>query len=104
MTQTSNDATMVSNASIADALEEMAKLLELQAANPFRIGAYRKAAVRVRACRTPLGTIHARGGRAALEELPGIGSSLAKKIAELVAHGRLRSLERSRRKKRGTRY
>jgi DNA polymerase (family X) len=98
MTQTSNDTTMVSNASIADALEEMAKLLELQAANPFRIGAYRKAAARVRACRTPLGTIHAQGGQGALQELPGIGSSLAKKIAELLARGRLSSLERLRSK------
>ncbi|HTM54358.1 MAG TPA: helix-hairpin-helix domain-containing protein [Pirellulales bacterium] len=88
----------VTNAQIADSLDEIAHLLELQLANPFRLSAYRRAADQIRNWPLSVAELYRSGGLAALEELPGIGTSLAKKIAELVKRGRLRFLDRLRRK------
>jgi len=88
----------ITNAQIADSFDEIAHLLELQLANPFRLSAYRRAADRIRNWPLSLAELYRSGGLAAREELPGIGSSLAKKIAELVKRGRLRFLDRLRRK------
>ncbi len=83
-----------SNDEIADALERLADLLEAQEANPFRVRAYRRAAGTVRARPERLAERVARGGRASLEGLPGIGKTLASLIEELVHTGRLAFLER----------
>ena len=76
---------------MARVLREMADVLELQSANPFRIRAYRNAARTVEELPEPL----ARASPpdvAALAELPGIGDDLAGKIAEIVRTGTLRAL------------
>jgi DNA polymerase (family 10) len=75
------------NSEIADALDEVADLLELEQANPFRVRAYRNAARAMRGLGTEIATLLARG-----EELPqisGIGKDLAGKIAELARTQRL---------------
>ena len=72
----------VHNAAIADVFEEIADLLELTAANPFRVRAYRRAAQTVRGNSKELWEDVAAGRD--LDRLPGIGADLAGKIAEIV--------------------
>jgi DNA polymerase (family 10) len=87
----------VNNTAIARIFDEIADLLELQGANPFRIRAYRNAA-------RMLGTMGTLGRSVAtmverhenLDSLPGIGPDLAGKIGEIVATGSYALLERLR--------
>ncbi|MGK7906535.1 MAG: helix-hairpin-helix domain-containing protein [Synechococcus sp.] len=83
-----------SNAEIADVLEQVADLLEAQEANPFRVRAYWEGAQTIRQQKTPVVDLLLADGVAGLEQLPGIGKSLAGSIEELAYTGRLRSLER----------
>jgi hypothetical protein len=80
------------NAEIADALDRVGDLLEVQGANPHRVRAYRTGARTVRSQPEPLARAVERGDR--LEALPGIGRSLSAAIVELVRTGRLGLLER----------
>jgi hypothetical protein len=84
------------NVAIAARLEEVAALLEQQGANPFRIGAYRKAARTLRELDRPVSEILDRQGIEGLDRLPGIGPVLSRSIDALVATGRLPMLERLR--------
>jgi hypothetical protein len=84
------------NLGVAARLDEVAELLERQSADRFRVQAYRRAAETVRGLDQPVSEIFARGGLAALERLPAIGSGTGRAIAELVAHGRLPMLDRLR--------
>jgi DNA polymerase (family 10) len=84
----------IANADIAAAFEQIADLLELQNANPFRVRAYRNAARVVGDLKIDLAALVA-GGQP-LPKLPGIGADLAAKIQELAATGRLGALERLR--------
>jgi DNA polymerase (family 10) len=81
----------VQNAEIADRFEQLAGLLELEGANPFRVRAYRNAARFIRGHSRSLAELLDEG--ADLAELPGIGKDLAGKIATLVRTGRLPLLE-----------
>lgn len=75
------------NSEIADALDEVADLLELEQANPFRVRAYRNAGRAVRGLGAEVAALLARG-----EELPqisGIGKDLADKITDLARTQRL---------------
>lgn len=73
------------NTEVADAFDEIADLLELEEANPFRVRAYRNAARMLRGLGTEVSQMLARGED--LSELPGIGKDLAGKIAEVAATG-----------------
>jgi DNA polymerase (family 10) len=84
------------NAEIADVLEEIGDLLELEGENQFRIRAYRNAARLVRGLRTPVADMIARGDD--LARLPGIGADLAAKVAGIAATGTLPLLAELRRK------
>lgn len=75
---------------IAEALEQIATLLELKGENPFKIRAYTNAA---RALETFGGNIANLQDEEALEKIPGIGKSIADKIKELAATGSLKFLE-----------
>lgn len=83
-----------SNAEIAAALERIADLFEAQGADPFRVRAYRGGADLARTFPAPMADVHAAGGRDALDELPGIGKSLAAAIEELLMTGRIALLDR----------
>jgi DNA polymerase (family 10) len=83
------------NTEIADALDQVADLLELEQANAFRIRAYRNAARVVRGLGSEVSTLVARGED--LAELPGIGRDLAGKIKELAATAHLPMLDELRR-------
>src|SRR5579885_2462363 len=74
---------------IAQALEEIATLLELKGENPFKIRAYTNAA---RAIETFRGNIADFQDEAQVAQIPGIGESIALKIKELAATGSLKYL------------
>jgi hypothetical protein len=84
------------NAHVAARLEEVARILEWQGANPYRVRAYRRAALTLRGLGQPVSETLAQGGLASLEALPGIGESLARSIQAVVVSGRLPMLERLR--------
>ncbi|SFP83815.1 DNA polymerase (family 10) [Geopseudomonas sagittaria] len=84
----------VSNAEIAAVLEEVADILELEAANPFRIRAYRNAARTLQAFAPDIASLLASGQ--ALPKLPGIGEDLAGKIGEIAGTGSCALLQRLR--------
>ena len=81
----------VHNADIARAFEEVADLLELDEANPFRVRAYRNAARTLRGLGTEVSTMLR--GKTDLAELPGIGKDLAGKIREFAETGHLPLLD-----------
>src|SRR5580692_11545627 len=71
---------------IADILESIAQLLDLKGENPFKVRAYTNAA---RAIETYSGDFVQMARDKRLEEIPGIGSSLAEKLTELATTGKL---------------
>lgn len=84
----------VTNVDVAGALSDVADLLEVQEANPFRVRAYRDSSRTIAALPEPVSAILARDGLVGLEALPGIGTALARTVRELVQTGRLRLLDR----------
>jgi len=76
------------NADIGRLLDEVADLLEISAANPFRVRAYRNAARTVRDHPDPLDEL-VRSGEFDLTSLPGIGGGIAGEISALVTTGTL---------------
>jgi DNA polymerase (family X) len=85
----------LSNAAIADALEELGDLYELDGAIVHRVLAYRSAAKAVREASVSVAAL-AREGRAS--ELPGIGRTLQEKILALAQTGTIPAAERLRAK------
>jgi len=83
------------NADVAAIFEEIADLLEIQGANPFRIRAYRNAARSIGELPAEVSLLLEQGED--LTRLPGIGNDLAAKIKEMVASDRCSLLERLRR-------
>jgi DNA polymerase (family X) len=79
---------------IAQILDEMGTLLEVQGENPFRCRAYHNAAQVLRGLPSDLSDMIAEGS---LAELPGIGETMLKKIVELATTGRLEPYEKLRR-------
>ena len=79
------------NGEIARIFEEVADLLAIQDANPFRVRAYRNAARTVAAQARPLRDLVAEG--ADLTDLPDVGTDIARYITELVQDGRLSVLD-----------
>jgi len=79
------------NLDIARTLEELADLLEIQGANPFRIRAYRNAVRTVEGLTRPIRVMVEAAED--LTELPAIGKDLAEHIVELVNTGRMTRLE-----------
>jgi len=82
----------IHNADIAAAFEELADLLEIQGANPFRVRAYRNAARTVGELGRDVAAMLEEGRE--LPKLPGIGADLAAKIHEIAETGKCSLLER----------
>jgi len=80
------------NADIVAIFEEIADLLEIQGANPFRIRAYRNAARTLGELPLEARLLLERGDD--LTRLPGIGTDLAGKISEIVSSGKCGLLDR----------
>ena len=70
-------ATLPRNAELAEQLELLADLLELEGEDTFRVLAYRRAATRIRETAGPVAQL-ALDGKA--KELPGIGKTIEEKI------------------------
>jgi DNA polymerase (family 10) len=81
----------IHNADIAGIFNEIADLLDIEQANPFRIRAYRNAARMVSELGREVRTLLANG--ADLTTLPGIGDDLAGKMREIVETGSCRMLD-----------
>jgi hypothetical protein len=84
------------NAKVAARLSEVARILEAQGANIFRLGAYRHAAAMLRGLDRPVDQIVKSEGLEGLKKLPGVGETLARFIHQLVMTGRLPMLDRLR--------
>ncbi len=84
------------NQALAGRFDEIARLLEDQGANPFRVQAYRRAADTLRGLSIPVSTILDQDGLAGLDRLPGIGAALSRMIADYVGTGRLTLLDQLR--------
>ncbi|MGC5887472.1 DNA polymerase/3'-5' exonuclease PolX [Ralstonia pseudosolanacearum] len=82
------------NQAIAAIFNEIADLLEVEEANPFRVRAYRNAARVVEGLTEGVDAMLARG--ADLTELPAIGTDLAAKMREIVETGTCAMLARVR--------
>jgi len=79
------------NLDVTRTLTELADLLEIQGASPFRIRAYRNAVNTVNSLSRPLKDMVAAGED--LTELPGVGKSVAKYIGEFLDTGSISRLD-----------
>ena len=78
---------MSKNREIAEIFENMADMLSIADENPFKIRAYRKAAVNILELRE---AVEDAAARDELTEIPGVGKELADKIKEYVETGRMK--------------
>ncbi|MGZ4257908.1 MAG: DNA polymerase/3'-5' exonuclease PolX [Gaiellaceae bacterium] len=85
--------TLPRNADVAEQLELLADLLEIEGEAAFRVLAYRRAAQRVRDTGGPVAQL-ALDGKA--KELPGIGATIQDKIVQIVNTGEIEALAKRR--------
>lgn len=78
------------NLEVAAIFGNMADLLEIRGANPFRIRAYRNARSSLESLTD---NVEETARRGALEDIPGIGKDLASKIAEYIRTGKIEAFE-----------
>ncbi|MDH5779878.1 MAG: DNA polymerase/3'-5' exonuclease PolX [Candidatus Bathyarchaeota archaeon] len=83
------ELSQIKNREIADILYEVADLLEIKGVQ-FKPRAYRRAAQTIETLPDDIKAIYDRG---ALQEIPGIGASIASKIQEIIETGSLEYLE-----------
>jgi len=74
------------NSEIAVVFQDIADLLKLKEENIFKIRAYEKAA---RSIEQMPAEVEQMAAEERLKEVPGVGEAITKKIAELVATGKL---------------
>jgi len=84
------------NKQAAEIFRECAGILQHQAANPFRVNAYVRAANVLDALQDDVRELLDREGTDGLVKLPGIGEGLAAAIDEIARTGRLSQLDRLR--------
>ena len=82
----------MTNQKIAKILEEISRLLEINSI-PFKPKAYQKAANSLYNLTEDVSLIYKKGGLTALEKIPGIGKSIAKKIEEYLKKGKIKYYE-----------
>ena len=81
--------TLPRNDQLAEQFELLADLMELASADSFRIGAYRKAAARIRETSTSVAQLALEGKATKLQ---GIGKTIEGKIVEAVNDGEVHAL------------
>jgi hypothetical protein len=84
------------NEEVAGRLEEAARLLREQSADPYRVNAYQRAAAAVRASTRSVNALYHEKGLDGLKELRGVGDTIGRAIRELLVHGRWPMLDRLR--------
>jgi len=77
----------MTNAEVAKIFSELADMLEMKGENQFKVRAYREAARTIK--HLPWEVERMVGEGQNLEEIPGVGEAIAKKIAEIVNTGHL---------------
>jgi DNA polymerase (family 10) len=82
----------ISNEEITKILKQISLLLDMQGVE-FRPRAYEKAALGVESLEKSVVEIYKKGGFKALEEIPGVGKSIAEKIEELIQTGKIKYFE-----------
>ena len=80
------------NQEIAKILREIAEMLEINSV-AFKPRAYRKAAESIENLREDILTIYKKGGLKAIDGIPDIGKSIAKKIEEYLKKGKIKYYE-----------
>lgn len=84
----------MTNVEIGKILYQIAKILELgNEKDRFRVIAYEKASQVIENYSEDLNEVYKKGGVKALNDIPGIGESIAEKIEELLKTGKLKYLE-----------
>ncbi|HKI86912.1 MAG TPA: helix-hairpin-helix domain-containing protein [Thermoanaerobaculia bacterium] len=96
MVRRRKDTARQENQVVAGRLREAADLLREQGANPFRVNAYRNAAVTVEGLGRGVGDLIAAQGLDGLVALPHIGQGIGRAIQEMVRTGRWGQLDRLR--------
>src|SRR6185436_21170198 len=86
-------AELPGNSEVADQIDLLADLLELEGKDTFRVVAYRRAAARVRETAGSVAQL-ALDGRA--KELQGIGKTIEEKIVQIVDQGEIEALAKRR--------
>lgn len=85
----------MTNKEIGKILYQIAKILELEdGKDRFRIVAYERAAQTIENYPDEMAEVYKKGGLDALNEVPGVGQSIADKIEELLKTGYLKYLEK----------
>ena len=79
------------NLDIARIFAEIADIFEVNGENPFKIRAYRRAAMTIESLTQDLKVIAERGGVKELKKIPGVGDAIAKKIVEIAKTGDCKS-------------
>jgi DNA polymerase (family 10) len=82
---------LMTNSEVARIFGEIAEMLELKDENRFKVRSYQRVSQLIESLPQDIAEVHKAGK---LEELPGVGEAIAKKIAELVETGRLGFYER----------
>ena len=82
-----------SNEQVAALFDELASLLEQQREVVFKIRSYRRAAQEIRELPSSVAEMVRNGED--LQQLPGVGPAISRKIVELVTTGRVRAHERA---------
>ena len=88
---------MITNQEIARVLAEIGEYLDMQGV-AFKPRAYQKAAETIAALEQEVSEIYRRGGVKALQEIPGVGKSIAEHIGELLKTGHLKYYDELKRK------
>jgi DNA polymerase (family 10) len=78
------------NSQIAAIFDEIAEMLTIKKDNVFKIRAYRKVARAIEGLTEPVGKLVTENR---LQEIPGVGPAITKKITELVTTGKLEYYE-----------
>jgi len=81
------------NQDIADILNEMADILEMQGVQ-WKPNAYKKAARELESLETDFREIYNKDGISGLKNLPGIGEHIANKIEEYIKTGKIKAYEK----------
>lgn len=87
---------MLPNEQIAQRLDELARILNQQGADIYRVAAWRRAAMSLRRLSEPASQIYALEGVEGLRKLPGVGDRIALAIRNLIVTGKLPMLDRLR--------
>src|SRR5829696_8077347 len=84
----------MNNEAIARRFYRLAALMEVRGDDPFRLRSYRNAAEAIEVWPTPLKEIAEKEGVAGLQEIPGIGKAIARKVMDLLDRGTFDAWER----------